>query len=218
VFALVHPFPLEESFGFRFGGKNETQERNFSFQNGSASFRLPRREKRLKGKSPEVFRGRRFKWRESRQSLGRKPFKPQTALLRWSRAVGPSGCPATAGSAHASVRLVTERVFAKLPEARRRAWSGMLPCGRTHRRNKRASLGPAPSSPRATSAKGQLAGARGQRIAFSAALLVRSPPRARCSVLAQDGFFATRPVLHSYRYKASFKYHTLTLWPIWPNQ
>jgi hypothetical protein len=75
--------------------------------------RLPRREKRRKGKSPKSFGGRGFKWREPRQSLGRKPFKPQTALLRWSRAVGPSRCPATGGNAHTSLQLVTEWAFAK---------------------------------------------------------------------------------------------------------
>src|SRR6516165_12291742 len=67
-----------------------------------------------RARAPESFGGRGFKWREPRHSLGRKPFKPQTALLRWSRAVGLSRCPpATGERAHASVRLVTERVLTK---------------------------------------------------------------------------------------------------------
>jgi hypothetical protein len=113
VFALVLSSPLQESFGFRFGGKKEPR----------AQFFFPKRKHEFpvcyggrtgeRARAPKSFGGRGFKWREPRQGLGRRPFKPQTALLRWSRAVGPSRCPATAGSLHASVRLVTERVFAK---------------------------------------------------------------------------------------------------------
>jgi len=59
VFALVLPFP-RGIFWIPFWKENELPERNFSFQNGSTSFRLLRRDKRRKGKSPEVFRGSRI--------------------------------------------------------------------------------------------------------------------------------------------------------------
>jgi len=128
VFALVLPSPLQESFGFRVGGKNEPR----------AQFFFPKRKHEFpvchggrtgeRARAPKSFGGRGFKWREPRQSLGRKPFKPQTALLRWSRAVGPSRCPATGGSAHASVRLVTERVLAKAARSTtsRLVWNAAL--------------------------------------------------------------------------------------------
>jgi hypothetical protein len=98
VFALVLPFP-PGFFWIPFWRENEPQERNFSFQNGSTGFPFATAGEEAKG--------------QPRQSLGRKPFKPQTALLRWSRAVGPSRCPATGGNAHASLQLVTEWAFAK---------------------------------------------------------------------------------------------------------
>jgi len=56
VFALVLPFP-PGIFWNPFWKENELPERNFSFQNGSTSFRLPRREKRRKGKNPESLSG-----------------------------------------------------------------------------------------------------------------------------------------------------------------
>src|SRR5206468_10808647 len=68
---------------------------------------------KAKGQEPRLSGGRGFKWREPRHSLGRKPFKPQTALLRCSRAVGQSRCPAKGGSAHALRALCKERVSAK---------------------------------------------------------------------------------------------------------
>ena len=48
VFALVLPFP-PGIFWIPFWKENELPERNFSFQNGSTSFRLPRREKKAEG-------------------------------------------------------------------------------------------------------------------------------------------------------------------------
>src|SRR5215470_1902176 len=89
-------------------------ERNFSFPKRKLErCRLPRRRRGGGARAPNSIGGRGFKWREPRRSLGRRPYKPQTALLRWSRAVGPSRCPAIGGSAHARVRLVAEWVFAK---------------------------------------------------------------------------------------------------------
>jgi len=65
-------------------------ERNFSFPKRKLErFRLPRRRRGGGARAPKSVGGRGFKWREPRRSLGRRPFKPQTALLRWSRAVGP---------------------------------------------------------------------------------------------------------------------------------
>ena len=69
-------------------------------------------QKRRRRKSPALSGGRGFKWREPGQSLGRKPFKPQTALLRSEPRRGTVSLLAR-GNAHASLQIVAEWAFAK---------------------------------------------------------------------------------------------------------
>ena len=69
--------------------KNEPRAQFFFPKRKLERFRLPRRRRGGGARAPNSIGGRGFKWREPRRSHGRRPFMPQTALLRWSRAVGP---------------------------------------------------------------------------------------------------------------------------------
>src|SRR5580704_17746851 len=78
------------------------RKREFSFKHGA---------KRRRRKSVRTWPGGRgFKWRApSALADGSSPFKPLTALLRVSRAVGPD-CTRHGGLEHASRASVKERV------------------------------------------------------------------------------------------------------------
>src|SRR5271165_3334583 len=88
------------------------RKREFSFEHGAK--RRRRKSVRL---CPD---GRGFKWRAPTRSLGSSPFKPQTALLSVSRAVGPD-YTRHGGLEHASRASIKERVFGKGASARRLA-------------------------------------------------------------------------------------------------
>src|SRR5260370_41838680 len=94
------------------------RKREFSFEHGA---------KRRRRKS--AGRGRGFKWRAPTRSVGSSPFKPQTALLSVSRAVGIDDTR-HGGLEHASRASIKERVFGKGASARRLALLWFMPASR----------------------------------------------------------------------------------------
>jgi len=184
--------------------------RNFSFQNGSNEFPFATAGEEAKG-CPESLAGvEDLNGGNQGRALGGSRLSRRRHSCAGAAPWDRLAVPPQPGARTRACDSQQNGYSLKRADARRLAWSGMPPFGRTHRSNNRASLGPTPSSPLATSAKGRLAGPRGEPTSFWATLLVRSPPRVRCPVLAKDGFFATRQVLHKYRCNAHVKYHTLT--------
>jgi hypothetical protein len=83
----------------------------------------PRKEA-VGARAPKAFGGRGFKWRAPTRSVGRRPFKPQTALLRW-RGLRTYGRAAEALNHHGFVLLIGE------PAAGKTTIASMLSMGTT---------------------------------------------------------------------------------------
>ena len=189
---LYSPLPSRNPLDSVLEGKSEFQSAIFLSKTETWAFPFATAQKRRQSaRAPKAFGGRGFKWREPRHNLGRKPFKPQTALLRWSRAVGQSRCPAKGGSARAERAIRKERVSPNLSglERRRLVWSRIPTFAGTGRSAKRGSARRAPSSFTEIRAEGRVAESE-PPTSFSVALLVGTSLRTGWMTVAQEAFFA----------------------------